>query len=331
MAEEFSKSKPESPGFHSQFGWLLWGLVLLGFIWFFTGGTQSETAHEGAYIKPLAPIDSGRAYGTYYEGEDAKQNETLNLPQAPGNFLREASFLIGDIFSEIKEVKDTRVTPLLGKKIYFGDTTKAKAKNPDGEYLRIEIDPYTKNAQNISGLVLRGAGFNTSILIPKAASLPILGTSSVKTDVILPPGGNAIVVSGRSPIGTSFRMNKCAGYLNQFQNYAPDLDRNCPYPADELKAYGPYREVACAEFIEKIPRCEVFQGAPPKTLSNTCVDFLAEKLNYNACVADHKNDKDFYSNEWRLFLNQPNELWKNNDEIIRLMDADGAVLDAVTY
>ncbi|MDO8579391.1 MAG: hypothetical protein Q7R72_00775 [bacterium] len=329
MAEKFSK--PESPGFHSQFGWLLWGLVLLGFIWFFTGGTQSETAHEGAYLEPPQPLDGGRAYGTYYEGEDSKQTETLNLPRAPGNFLREVSLLIGDTFSGIKEVRDTRVTPLLGKKIYLGDTVEAKAKNPDEEYLRIEIDPYTKNAQNISGLVLRGTGFNTSIIIPKAINLPVLGTSPAKTDVIIPPGGHAIITSGRSPIGTSFRMNKCAGYLDQFQNYVPDLNRNCPYPSDELKAYGPYRETSCAEFVEKIPRCKIFQDAPAKTLSNICVDFLAEKLNYNACVADHKNDKDFYSNEWRLFLNQSNELWKNSDEIIRLMDAEGAVLDAVTY
>lgn len=329
MTEKFSK--PESPGFHSQFGWLLWGLVLLGFIWFFTGGTQSETAHEGAFLEPPRPLDGGRAYGTYYEGKDRKQDETLDLPQAPGNFLREVSLFIGDALTQAKEIRDTRVIPLLGKKIYFGDMTQAKAKNPDEEYIFIEIDPYTKNAENISGLILRGAGFNTSILIPKAVNLPISGTSPAKTDAILPPGGHAVITSGRSPIGTSFRVNKCTGYLNQFQKYVPDLDKNCPLPTDELKTYGPYGEATCSEFVEKIPRCAVFQGAPPKTLSNVCVDFLAEKLNYNACVADHKNDRDFYSNEWRLFLNQPDKLWKNSGEIIRLMNAEGAVLDAVTY
>ncbi|MEK7607687.1 MAG: hypothetical protein AAB484_02055 [Patescibacteria group bacterium] len=329
MAEKFSKPTPS--GFHSQFGWLLWTLVGLGLIWFFTGGTSSETAHQGAYLEPPRPLDSGRAYGTYYEGGDTQQNKTLNLPQAPGNLLRKADSLIGDLFTEVKEVKDIRITPLIGKKIYFGDTISAKAKNPDEEYLRLKVDQYTKNAQNISGLILRGTGLNTSIIIPKAVNLPVLGTSTPKTDVFLPPSGHVIVTSGRSLMGTSFRVNKCTGYFDQFQNYVPDLEKNCPYPIDELKAYGPHGENACAEFVEKIPRCKIFQGAPPKTLSNICVNFLAEKLNYNACITNHKNDKDFYSNEWRLFLNQSTELWRNNDEIIRLMDANDTVLDAVTY
>ncbi len=329
MAEKFSK--PESSGFHSQFGWLLWGLVGLGLIWFFTGGTQSETAHEGAYIKPLAPIGSGRAYGTYYEGKGTERNETLNLSPAPGNFLRKTGSLIGDLFTQAKKSEEIHVTPILAKKIYFGDMAGAKVKNPDEEYLRIEIDPYTKNRQNISGLILRGTGFNTSILIPKALNLPVLGTSPSKTDAILPPGGHAIVTSGRSPIGASLRVNKCTGYLDQFQKYVPDLKTNCPYPADELKTYGPYGETTCSEFVQKIPRCQIYQGAPSKTLSNTCVNFLAEKLNYNACVANHKDDKDFYYNEWRLFLNQSSELWRDSDEIIRLMETPDTVLDAVTY
>ncbi len=318
-------------GLHSEFGWFIWGIVLLGVIWFFRGGTESPTAHGGAYIKPLAPVDSGRVYGTYYEGGAAGQNETLDLPQGPGNFLRKAGLFLDDALTEAKEIKDTRITPLLGKKIYFGDTTRAKSKNPDEEYVVIEADPYTKNATGISGLILRGAGLDTSIILPKAANLALTGTPPVKTDVLLPAGGRAIIVSGRSPIGTSFRVNKCSGYLGQFQKYVPDLDRNCPYPTDELKSYGPAKEAACAEFVERIPRCKIFQGAPPKALSNACVNFLAEKLNYNACAANHKNDQDFYSNEWRLFLNQPGELWRNESEIIRLMDVSNTVLDAVTY
>ncbi|MEK7163255.1 MAG: hypothetical protein AAB775_00900 [Patescibacteria group bacterium] len=318
-------------GFHGEFGWLIWGIVGLGVIWFFRGGTESPTAHGGAYIKPLAPVDSGRVYGTYYAGGDAGQNETLDLPRAPGNFLRKTGLFLGDAFTQVREVKDGRITSLLGKKIYFGDTAQAKAKNPDEEHIVVEADPYSKNVIGISGLVLRGAGLDTSILLPKAAELALTGTPPDKTDILLPPGGRAIIVSGRSPIGTSFRVNKCSGYLSQFQKYVPDLDRSCPYPTDELKLYGPAGEATCAEFVERIPRCKIFQGAPSKALSNACVNFLAEKLNYNACVANHKKDADFYSKEWRLFLNQQNELWRNENEIIRLMDAENTVLDAVTY
>ncbi|MEK7596593.1 MAG: hypothetical protein AAB450_00545, partial [Patescibacteria group bacterium] len=190
-------------GFHGEFGWLIWGIVGLGVIWFFRGGTESPTARGGAYIKPLAPVDSGRVYGTYYAGGDAGQNETLDLPRAPGNFLRKTGLFLGDAFTQVREVKDGRITSLLGKKIYFGDTAQAKAKNPDEEHIVVEADPYAKNVIGISGLVLRGAGLDTSILLPKAAELALTGTPPDKTDILLPPGGRAIIVSGRSPIGTS--------------------------------------------------------------------------------------------------------------------------------
>lgn len=319
-------------GFHGEFAWFIYGLVLLGVIWFFTGGTRNQSAHEGAYIKPPAPLDSGRAYGTYYDGNGQGQSGTLNLSRAPGDFLLKFESFIGSMFSQTGQPEKIGAIPLPPtKNIFFGDITQAKAGDSDKEFISIEADPSSRNQNVISGLILRGSGLNTSIIVPQAVNMLVLRTTFTRADVSLPPSGHAIITSGRSPVGTSFRVNKCTGYLDQFQNYFPSLDKNCPYPSDELKSYGPNGEAVCAEFVAKIPRCQIYQGAPPKTLSNTCVNFLAEKLNYNACVADHKNDSDFYSNEWRLFENQPNELWKNNNEIIRLMDNRGTVLDTVNY
>jgi len=85
--------------FHGEFAWLIWGLIGLGVIWFFTGGTENPSAHNGAYIKPLAPIDSGRTYGKYYAGNESGTSEKLNLSQTPGNLLLKTESLISDFFN----------------------------------------------------------------------------------------------------------------------------------------------------------------------------------------------------------------------------------------
>ena len=75
--------------FHNHFGWLFWGLIILGFVWFFTGGLLRDSSHEGLYLKPPAPLDSGQVYGKYYAGPTgtSTQKEKLDIPQWPGNFV----------------------------------------------------------------------------------------------------------------------------------------------------------------------------------------------------------------------------------------------------
>jgi len=38
-------------------------LILLWFIWFFTGGPQKYESKAGPFLKPPAPIDTGEIYG----------------------------------------------------------------------------------------------------------------------------------------------------------------------------------------------------------------------------------------------------------------------------
>jgi hypothetical protein len=321
-------------GFHGEFAWLIWGLFGLGVIWFFTGGTESPSAHEGAYIKPLAPLDSGRVYGKYYAGGDSDTPETLNLSQTPGNLLRKAENLISGFFDESKKAEETKPTIVIVKtlkNIFFDGIGKAKESDPNKEYLVVEADNSIKNSVLLSDLILRSSSQNTAILIPKAVKIAVLGTTMEKENVYLSANNRAYITTGRSPIGNSFRVNMCSGYLDQFQDYVPDLEKNCPDPVDELKKYGPYSDSVCLDLVEKIPRCRIYQGSLPRTLSESCVNFLAEKLNYNACVANHKTDENFLKKEWRLFLNQSTELWQNKNEIIRLMNSAGETLDSINY
>ena len=75
-------------GLNDEFGWFVWGLLGIGLIWFFMGGLASPTAHEGQFIKPLAPVGSGDVYGNYYPGEPTNRKQELDLPEAPSKLIR---------------------------------------------------------------------------------------------------------------------------------------------------------------------------------------------------------------------------------------------------
>jgi hypothetical protein len=317
-------------GLGKEFGWLWLALLGLGIVWYFSGGAQDPDAHR-AYIKPPAPLDTGETYGKYYEGGDPNRPESLDLPEAPAVLVRNVESKIEDFFTESQKARDIHKNSLLAKKIYFDGIAGAKAEKVKDEFLRILASNEAKNPIIISGLTITGLGYGVNTIIPKAAQLPVLGATVTRGDVYLPPGGRALISSGRSPIGTSFQVNMCTGYLDQFQDYTPDLRKECPSPSTELKKAGLDKDQICAAFVEKLPRCRIYQGNFPSTISATCKKFVTEKLTYNGCVASNKKYEEFYEKEWRIFLGQDEELWREKNEVVRLIDAKGGIIDAITY
>ena len=53
--------------------------------------------------------------------------------------------------------------------------------------------------------------------------------SQPQENIYLKPGEKAIIITGKSPLGTSFKLNKCAGYFEQFHEFAPELNIDCPF------------------------------------------------------------------------------------------------------
>lgn len=329
MAEK-PASKPKPASFHSEFGWFIWGLVGLAALWFFSGGPDRDISHKGAYLKPPAPLDSGIVYGNYYAGS-AKEKTPLKLPEAPGTFIRNTTEKVNGLFIQSKDLNPVESKSFLTKTLGFDGVVGMKNTKSQEEYVRLVTNDYAKNPVVISGLLLQGNGFDTNKIIPKAVNLLTLGVTALKEPVSLPPGSRALITSGRSPVGTSFRENMCTGYLDQFQTYTPNLYKDCPSALDELKRSGPYQESSCVAFVKTIPQCRIYQGKLPDTISSACSVFVTQKLNYNACALDHKTDSGFYKNDWRLFLDSESELWKNKGEIIRLIDERNNTVDAVTY
>ena len=204
------------------------------------------------------------------------------------------------------------------------------AKN---ESVEISIAQDAGMPVDLSGWKLVSEATGIAAAIPKGTEVPTSGIVNPVQDIVLTPGERAIVITGQSPIGASFRENKCTGYLSTFQPFYPSLPQNCPMPSDELVSfYGAYyiRDPACMDYVNKLSRCQVVLS-PPTTVSGACQNFMVQYLNYNGCVAAHRNDADFEGNTWRIYLGRLFSMWRTQHEVVKLLDINSKTVDAFSY
>jgi len=212
--------------------------------------------------------------------------------------------------------------------IFITNVIGAKETNPNREYIEIVASRTNAGDVNISGWKLRNS-IGKEIEIKQADKLAYVGMLNNEEDILLSPGERVIVTTGSSPTGVSFQVNKCGGYLEQFQDFNPTLTKNCPHPVDTAK--NQLTDQSCVSYISTFPSCEIYTGQIPGDLSTECSDYVSNNINHNSCVDAHKNDSDFYSNEWRIFLGSNTELWDNTSDLIRLYSTNGNLIDSAAY
>jgi len=202
------------------------------------------------------------------------------------------------------------------------------------EYLTLTAAWDNTTPVDITGWSLQSALSGVRAYIPRGANNFLMGTVNEQKSMQLNPGASGTVVSGQSPVGTSFRENICSGYLNQMQEFSPRLEEKCPAPtevlpltAENLSTYGD----TCIDFARTLPSCYApLQSLTPE-LSMSCRNFLADKLSYNGCADMYRHRASFMENSWRIYLGASHELWRNSHDVIRLLDAEGKTVDAITY
>lgn len=163
--------------------------------------------------------------------------------------------------------------------------------------------------------------------------------SFVVADIVLGTGDSAIVTTGRPfsqfpfSIYTSFRENKCAGYLENYPFTPPMSTSLCPAPNQEEGSGSVTQQ--CYDYLTYTNRCTNPEKTDKKrfdeTLTSQCKAFIRERLNYNGCVAYHRNDADFSLKQWRVYLSKDRELWASSRETITLYDKQGRIVDQATY
>ena len=273
--------------------WFFVGVfVFIFLIWIATGGPT----HPLSFSTPTLALPQELGGGTY-----------LSLPRAPFSIggsqvsLPGSSAGGGSIGGPIPSLEGVAFgTPSTYRSVVSLShyVSGAGSSDPNDEYLRIYVSQNAGVPVDLSGWRLLSEATGNGDVIPKGTETPRSGIVNAVQDIVLQPGDSAIVISGRSPIGASFRENKCIGYFAQFQHFSPSLPQNCPSPKSELAAhYGDsyyIRDVSCIDYVDTLSRCEAVLS-PPVAVSGACQTFLVKYLNYNGCVDAHENDADFLS------------------------------------
>lgn len=318
-------------------------VVALVVLWLFAGGASAVARTARTLTNPIALI-FGNGTST---GFSITLPWQVDFPRGPdiSSFVESAQS--GDVgqtpeeYAAQYEALNARAesirtfgnpSPYVGK-----ITLRGSAPNEESsaqEYIELHAPRSNDTSINITGWSLQSAVSGLRFFIPPAAPIFVLGTLNNTEPVYLEPGTTAIVVSGTSPVGISFRENMCSGYLNELQRFTPELGSLCPAASDmltktpdSLRIYG----AACFDYVQTIPECHFPGTAFPSNLSAPCRTFLANTFSYNGCVIANRYNPSFPQSQWRLYINARAELWDNAHDIIRLLDAQGHAVDVLTY
>ncbi|MBI2610616.1 hypothetical protein HYW60_01625 [Candidatus Kaiserbacteria bacterium] len=326
-------------------GFAIVTLAVLIFLWLATGGVQEIATIARGITNPLRIFSGGlSSFRLPWQPEQLTRGPIVNAgEEIPGTEgTQEHGAPEEELAGAQKEydaiVKEMQSAQNFGEPSpYRGQVTLMQASAAQSgaseEYMELEAAWDNTAPVKISGWSLQSALTGIRAYVPRGAHPFILGSVNIQNDIYLDPGSSAILPSGASPLGTSFRENACTGYLGRLQSFTPPLERVCPAPRDELpftpeniRTYGE----ACFDFVQTITSC-TFPADVPSNVSPACHLFLANNLSYNGCTQNHRHESDFARNTWRMYLNAGGELWRNSHDIIRLLDQQGRTVDMVSY
>lgn len=273
-------------------------LIILGVIWFVQGGPQ-----QGAPRSPFLDVEQTKS-GSFEISESDKTDFFENSGTAE------------KVSSNASDK---------GKISLY--TRNARNTDPQKEYIEIGASKSNQQGLDITGWIIKGQQ-GLDLKLPQAANLFISNQVNAESDIILSPGDKAIIITDKSPLGQSFRLNKCTGYFSQNREFEPYLPQECPYPKDEQ--WPASLKPQCRSYIDTLARCRA-NFTIPFGLDDQCVTSINKILSYNSCVEAHKNDADFYKPEWRIYLNRSAELWRDKWENIIVQDKEGNIVGSVAY
>ncbi len=312
-------------------------LIALGIAWVWTGGPSKPMAHQGglfsapwplgkggnAYTVPSIPLGTGDESNSVNEDTNQNSNNSQTKTSVFDYFF---GYRPGTGY-----VADPSPSPYASYvRLDSGNATNA---DPKQEYVSIRVSGSLQSSITITGWTLQSSTNSLKVTIGSAAQIPALGDVNTNAPITLGSNSTVYVTTGFSPNGASFRTNECTGYFEQFQDFSPTLPMECPRPRDEMflfpeKTAG---NAECENFINSLRQCTLTVTEIPGKIGSSCQDFILNNLSYNGCILKHKNDPNFYRDEWRVFLNRNQELWSNSHDRILLLDENGKLVSAVSY
>lgn len=200
-----------------------------------------------------------------------------------------------------------------------------------GGQLSLYADSSLSEPVDVTGWSVRGNRGN-AVSVQKAVAdyNPYTYAAPQSENVILSPGGTVYIYGWKSVLNMNLRPNKCTGYLNQQYAIYPQLPNECPMPDISRITL---LTGACQNFVRSMYTCTT---PKPDDLNRVSGQVEAEcraiidKQNIVSCYNEHHNDANFYSKEWRTWVNEAFQFDRSHDRLI-LRDAKGLVVDDYTY
>ena len=284
----------------------IFGLFFI--LWLAGGGPDKPLSFAGPYLAPITgPGQTAQPYGD--PSQYGSVNSTIGV--GPGGV----------------SVSGSGNSTYTGSVMLSRDLTGTSATDPKSEYVVVSVSSSGKPVSTAGWKLVSGSGSGS---FPQGAEVARSGRVNQLAPITLEPGDRAIVVTGRSPIGISFRENQCTGYLEENQDFRPALSMSCPSAWEEYGRYADDDEESCRRFTQTVPYCSSETDLPDNT-SSSCRAFAEDYLDYNGCVDAHVKDSGFKNDTWRVFLGNKDELWPRSNGTMTLVDADGKVIDSIKY
>lgn len=182
---------------------------------------------------------------------------------------------------------------------------------------------------NVSGWTI--ASRKSSAIIPRAFAIPEI--DAVEQDVVLPSGGQLVILTGTPQYQKNFRENACVGYLNEFYSFTPSLSNSCAdQQPDRSVLLGRGFNGACIDAIEAVAACRTPRGPfQAGVIGSACIEYMNQNLNYAGCVKSFRDRRDFLGDTWRVSLRRPAKLFDPLHDRVTLRDRQGLLVDEFEY
>lgn len=298
-------------------------IIFLMVSWFLSGAAKDADV-KSIFLSPPPPLGVGESIGLPGVADPYGED---------GDYGREDSATITDeiglVKRELEKIKGMPASPYAGKVEIGSHIT--PLSDGQGDYLTIRARDTNTTSIAITGWKLMSPVSSRSVTIGQGAEVYEAAGSSLAGTIFLSPGDDAVIASGRSPVGVSFKESRCTGYLDQFQDYYPQLSHDCPYADTEARSMGSViNDNKCIDYLESLSQCRI-DPSPSSDLSDQCRQFVSSRMTYQGCVAAHRHESNFKARRWRIFLGYTGELWREKREVLVLLDESGRVVDSYSY
>ncbi len=180
---------------------------------------------------------------------------------------------------------------------------------PQGDKITLYINNYSNKEIDITNWKIISS--NGIFTVPQGVKFVDPDFKYVKENIILPPYGRAKIIATSSPLGFSFRINKCFKFFlnlrNDVRKFVDFIPYYCKYFTNkelfDLRKQG--FSINCLDFLRRFPCGPSFKDLDKIRNDSRCLNFIDSLFTYRGCYYNSINDKDFLTNYWIIFITTP--------------------------